>query len=298
MKKRELRPKHPTRDRDGAEFRAIIKRALREDVGRGDITTDAVVSADARALGIIFAKEPGVLCGVDIARAVFEQLDTAIDFQKQLNDGHELAPGETIAIVIGKAAACLAGERTALNFLQHLSGIATQTRRFVDAAQDRVKILDTRKTAPGLRAMEKYAVRTGGGQNHRFGLYDMVMIKDNHIQIAGSITEAVNRVRERKVRRFIEVEVKTMAELNEAIALGVDRIMLDNMNLRQIDEAVKRVRNAATAIEIEVSGGVGLDNVAQLAACGADYVSVGALTHSARALDIALRMKPLGHQAI
>lgn len=290
--------KQPKKDRASAGFLTIIKRALREDIGRGDITTQAVVSAEDRALGIIFAKEPGVLCGIDIARNVFTELDAAIDFQKQLSDGHTLAPGETIAIVIGKAASCLAGERTALNFLQHLSGIATQTRRFVDAAQNRVKILDTRKTAPGLRAMEKYAVRTGGGHNHRFGLYDMVMIKDNHIQIAGSITEAVKRVRQRRARRFIEVEVKTMAELHEALGLGVDRIMLDNMNLRQITEAVKRVRDRGPAIEIEVSGGVDIDNIADLASCGADFVSVGALTHSARALDIALRMKPLGHQAI
>lgn len=290
--------KQPKKDRASAGFLTIIKRALREDIGRGDITTQAVVSAEDRALGIIFAKEPGVLCGIDIARNVFTELDAAIDFQKQLNDGHTLTPGETIAIVIGQAASCLAGERTALNFLQHLSGIATQTRRFVDAAQNRVKILDTRKTAPGLRAMEKYAVRTGGGHNHRFGLYDMVMIKDNHIQIAGSITEAVKRVRQRRARRFIEVEVKTMAELHEALGLGVDRIMLDNMNLRQITEAVKRVRDRGPAIEIEVSGGVDIDNIADLASCGADFVSVGALTHSARALDIALRMKPLGHQAI
>lgn len=298
MKKRDVRTARPEKDRDRAQFLSIIKRALKEDIGKGDITTDAVVSADDRALGIIFAKEEGVLCGVDIARGVFEQLDSTIDFQKQLNDGHLLAPGATIAIVIGKAAACLAGERTALNFLQRLSGIATQTRKFVDAAQGKVKILDTRKTAPGLRFVEKYAVRTGGGQNHRFGLYDMVMIKDNHIQIAGSITEAVSRARKRRAKRFIEVEVKTMAELNEAIALGIDRVMLDNMNPHQIAEAVKRVRDASAPTEIEVSGGVDLDSIARLAACGADYVSVGALTHSARALDIALRMKPLGHKAI
>ncbi|MBE0431873.1 carboxylating nicotinate-nucleotide diphosphorylase [candidate division WOR-3 bacterium] len=298
MKKRDVRTTRPKKDRNKAQFLSIIKRALKEDIGKGDITTDAVVSADDRALGIIFAKEEGVLCGVDIARGVFEQLDATIDFQKQLNDGHLLSPGATIAIVIGKAAVCLTGERTALNFLQHLSGIATQTRRFVDAAQGKVKILDTRKTAPGIRIIEKYAVRTGGGQNHRFGLYDMVMIKDNHIQIAGSITEAVNRVRKRRTKRFIEVELKTMAELNEAIALRIDRVMLDNMNLHQIAEAVKRVRDASPETEIEVSGGVDLDNIAQLASCGADYVSVGALTHSARALDIALRMKPLGHKAI
>ncbi|MGD8979006.1 MAG: carboxylating nicotinate-nucleotide diphosphorylase, partial [candidate division WOR-3 bacterium] len=180
----------------------MVKSALREDIGRGDITTGAVVPGDDRALGVIFSKEDGVLCGVNIAQMVFKQLDPAIDFQKQLDDGSVLSPGVTIAIIIGKASTCLTGERTALNFLQHLSGIATLTREFTAAAKDNIKILDTRKTSPGLRVMEKYAVRVGGGNNHRFGLYDMVMIKDNHIQIAGSITEAVNRVRKKRRKAF------------------------------------------------------------------------------------------------
>jgi len=275
-----------------------VKRALTEDIGRGDITTDAVVPQDDRALGIIFAKEEGVLCGVDIAKLVFEQVDPAIDFQKQLNDGSLLTSGATIAIAIGKAASCLKAERTALNFLQHLSGIATLTKKYVDAAHRRIKILDTRKTRAGLRVMEKYAVRTGGGQNHRFGLYDMVMIKDNHIQIAGSITEAVNRVRGKRKRHFVEVEVKTMSELKEALALRVNRIMLDNMNMNQIAQAVALVRSTPGSTEIEISGGVEMQDIEELASSGADFVSIGALTHSAGALDIAMKMKPLGPKAI
>ena len=249
-------------------------------------------------MGVIFSKEDGILCGVDIAQTVFKQLDPAVDFQKQLEDGSVLSPGMTIAIVIGKAATCLTGERTALNFLQHLSGIATLTRQFVDAAKGNITILDTRKTAPGLRVMEKYAVRVGGGSNHRFGLYDMVMIKDNHIQIAGSITEAVNRVRVKKRKAFIEVEVKTLAELKEALAAKVDRLMLDNMSRNLIAQAVNTVRASTESIQIEVSGGVNLDNIADIASSGADYVSVGTLTHSAKALDIALKMKPLAPRSV
>jgi nicotinate-nucleotide pyrophosphorylase (carboxylating) len=277
---------------------SIVKRALREDIGRGDITTDAIISETDRALGVIFAKEEGVLCGVDIAQCVFEQIDETIDFQNQLNDGSHLSPGVTIAILIGKASTCLKGERTALNFLQHLSGIATATRQFVDAAKGNVKILDTRKTTPGIRIMQKYAVRVGGGSNHRFGLYDMVMIKDNHIQLAGNISEAVKRVRNRKRKQFIEVEVQTIEELKEAIGLEVNRIMLDNMRGSQITKAVDLVHRSSFDIEIEISGGVELQNIDELAEYGADFVSIGALTHSARAIDIALKMKPLGPKAI
>ena len=290
--------KERQRDKQRKQFLRIVKSALREDIGRGDITTDAIVSEDDRALGIIFAKEDGVLCGVDIAEMVFTHLDQDIDFQKQLEDGSALSPGVTIAIVIGKASTCLKGERTALNFLQRLSGIATMTRQFVDATKGNIKLLDTRKTAPGLRVMEKYAVRVGGGINHRLGLYDMIMIKDNHIQIAGSITEAVNRVRKRKRKSFIEVEVKTMSELREAIEAGVDRIMLDNMSQNLIVQAVQLIHNTGRGTQIELSGGIALDNIRDVAESGADYVSVGALTHSAKALDIALKMKPLAPREI
>ncbi len=251
------------------------------------------MSAEDRALGILFAKEDGVLCGIDIAQMVFELLDENVDFQKQLTDGSTLSPGVTIAILIGKASTCLKGERTALNFLQHLSGIATLTKKFVDATDGNIRVLDTRKTLPGLRIMEKYAVRVGGGHNHRFGLYDMVMIKDNHIQIAGSITEAVTRVRSKKKKSFIEVEVQTVEEVKEAIRAQANRIMLDNMNKNQIIQAVDLVRQARTGIELEISGGINLDNIGQFTETGADFISVGALTHSAGALDIALKMKPL-----
>jgi nicotinate-nucleotide pyrophosphorylase (carboxylating) len=285
-------------DKEAKQFQTIVRRALREDIGRGDITTDAIVSDTDRALGIIFAKEEGTLCGIDIAKNVFEEIDSTIDFQKQLTDGSQLSPGVTIAILIGKAATCLKGERTALNFLQHLSGIATTTKQFVDRSAGAIKILDTRKTTPGLRIMQKYAVRVGGGHSHRFGLYDMVMIKDNHIQLAGSISEAVKRVRSKKKKQFIEVEVQTIEELREAIKARVERIMLDNMRPAQIAKGVDLVRSSAPDTEIEISGGIELENINEIATSGADFISVGALTHSARALDIALKMKPLGPKAI
>ncbi len=213
-----------------------------------------------------------------------------------MKDGTEFTPGMTIATIIGPSGSCLKAERTALNFLQRLSGIATLTRKFVKTVGDKIKIMDTRKTTPGLRILEKYAVKTGGGYNHRFGLYDMVLIKDNHIEIAGSITNAVNGVRRnsKKKKLFIEVEVKTIDELKEAVGLKVDRVMLDNMSLEQIDQAIKLVRGSGLKIEIEVSGGVNLDNIINYADLDIDFISIGALTHSAPAIDIALKMKPIG----
>jgi len=283
----------PTKeDKLKRQFRKIVRLALKEDIGRGDITTDAIVS-DERTLGIIFPKEDGVLCGIDLAQMVFEEIDPGVDFQKKLNDGNPLSPGITIATVIGPAAAALKGERTALNFLQHLSGIATLTRKFVNAAKGKVKILDTRKTLPGLRILQKYAVRMGDGYNHRFGLYDMVLIKDNHIEIAGSITEAVKGVRNKRKRAFIEVEVKTFDELKEALSLKVNRVMLDNMNINQIVQAVQIVRQSSSKTEIEVSGGINVDNIEDYATCGVNYISAGALTHSAPAIDIVMKLKPL-----
>ncbi len=271
--------------------------ALKEDLGKGDITTDSIIPPDAQTLGIIFPKEDGVLCGVHIARYVFEEIDKNINFEAKMEDGAEFSPGMTIATIIGPAGSCLKAERTALNFLQQLSGIATLTRKFVKLVNNnRIKIMDTRKTTPGLRIMEKYAVKTGGGYNHRFGLYDMVLIKDNHIEIAGSITNAVNAVRKnsKKKKIFIEVEVKTMDELKEAIELGVNRVMLDNMHLEQIDQAIKYVRTSKKKIEIEVSGGIDIDNIINYAELDIDCISIGALTHSAPAIDIALKMKPIG----
>lgn len=225
---------------------------------------------------------------------IFKELDEKIDFQIKLNDGDNLSPGMTIATIIGPASVCLKGERTALNFLQHLSGIATLTRKFVDATKGSVKILDTRKTVPGLRVMEKYAVRTGGGHNHRFGLYDMVLIKDNHIEIAGSITKAVAKVRKRRKKAFVEVEIKTFEELNKALSLKINRVMLDNMSVNQIKQAVEIIRQANPDMEIELSGSMNLSNIKEFSGCGVDFISVGALTHSAPAIDIAMKLKPLG----
>ncbi len=276
-------------------IRKIVRTALKEDIGKGDITTDSIVQSNAQILGIIFPKEDGVLCGIDIARQVFEQVDDSIKYEAKMTDGTEFSPGMTLATIIGPARSCLKAERTALNFLQHLSGIATLTRQFVKLAGGRIKIMDTRKTTPGLRIIEKYAVKTGGGYNHRFGLYDMILIKDNHIEIAGSITNAVNAVRQniQKKRLFIEVEVKTLDELAEAVHLNVNRIMLDNMHIEQIEEAIKIVRGAKKKIEIEVSGGINKENIVNYAELDIDCISIGALTHSAPAIDIALKMKPI-----
>lgn len=241
----------------------------------------------------MFAKQDGILCGIEFARVVFKEIDPGIDFQIQIHDGTPISPGETLATIIGSAAVCLKGERTALNILQHLSGIATLTREFVIASNNKLKILDTRKTLPGLRIMEKYAVRTGGGHNHRFGLYDMVLIKDNHIEIAGGITPAVQAVRKRSKKAFIEVEVRSMNELDEALSLNIDRIMLDNMNAAQIHKAVQMIRSRSGTIEIEVSGGITTEIVKDIADSGIDLVSIGALTHSAPAIDISMKIKLL-----
>ena len=294
MKGGHIKGRNPREARQKKQFRKIIRMALKEDIGRGDITTDPIVSQNEQALAIIFPKQEGILCGVEIAQMVFDEIDEHIDFQIKLKDGERFSPGMTIATVIGPAAVCLKGERTALNFLQHLSGIATLTRRFVDVTKGRVKILDTRKTLPGLRVMEKYAVLIGGGYNHRFGLYDMVLIKDNHIEISGSITKAVAAVRERKKNAFIEVEVKTSDELEEALSLKVDRVMLDNMNIGQIKQAVETIRRRDRDLEIEVSGGIDLDNIDKFVDCGVDYISVGAITHSAPAVDIAMKVRLIG----
>lgn len=267
---------------------------MKEDIGRGDVTTNAVVPLEIQTLGIIFPKEEGILCGVAIARMVFEEVDKNIKFEDKLKDGDRISPGVTIATVIGPAAGCLKAERTALNFLQHLSGIATMTRQFVDTTEGRIKIMDTRKTHPNLRIIEKYAVKIGGGYNHRFGLYDMVLIKDNHIQIAGGISNAVNRVRQKDKKSFIEVEVKTLDELREAIEFDINRVMLDNMNIEQLQQAVRIVRGSGKKIEIEISGGINLGNIVNYVDLDIDYISIGAIIHSAPAIDIALKMKPIG----
>jgi nicotinate-nucleotide pyrophosphorylase (carboxylating) len=269
------------------EVNAIVRRALEEDLGDGDVTTRCTIGPDAWVTGRLLAKAPGVVAGLEVVRSVFGLLDARVRLAPRVADGEEVEARTVVADISGPGRAVLSGERVALNFLQRMSGIATLTRRFVEAARGtRAVILDTRKTAPGLRALDKWAVRLGGGQNHRMGLYDMVLIKDNHIAAVGSITEAVARVRAGDPRhRPIEVEVTTLAELGEALALGVDRIMLDNMSHEQMREAV---RITSGRIPLEASGGVRLDTVQAIAATGVDFISAGAITHSISALDISL----------
>ena len=270
--------------------KGLIEQALREDVGPGDVTTRAVIPPDVRGKGAILVKAHGVICGLQVAAEVFRAVDERISFRPRVREGEPVQPGDVVAEVEGPLRGILTAERTALNFLARLSGIATLTARFVDAvAPYRAVILDTRKTTPGWRVLEKYAVRCGGGRNHRMGLYDMVLIKDNHIAACGSISEAVRRVRAAGVGVPVEVEVKDLDELREALKLGVDRILLDNFSVEDIAEAVKI---AEGRVPLEASGGVTLDNVAAIAATGVDYISVGALTHSAPALDLSLELSP------
>lgn len=268
---------------------SILQRALEEDIGAGDVTTDSILSPDLLLAGQLLAREAGIVAGLRIAPLVFQLLDERIAFTSHVADGDLIVTGQTLAAIIGPGAGILSGERVALNFLQRMSGIATLTRQFVEAAKgSKAVILDTRKTVPGLRILDKLAVKLGGGENHRFGLYDMVLIKDNHVAAAGGITEAVNRVRARTGKRLaIEVEVKSMTEFEEALSLRPDRIMLDNMGLQDMARAVAL---AAGQVELEASGNVTLQNVADIAATGVDFISVGALTHSARALDISLEI--------
>lgn len=278
-------------DLDPHKLKKIVQVALKEDIGKGDITSNSVIPLEMRGLGLIFAQEDGILAGLGVARMVFESIDEEIEFAPKMKDGDRIEKGMVVATVIGSARTCLTGERVALNFLQRLSGIATLTNKFVNAiVGTKAKILDTRKTTPGLRELEKYAVTVGGGFNHRFGLYDQVLIKDNHIQMAGSISAAVKMVKAKK--KFIEVEVKTLDEFRESMHLGINRIMLDNMNPSQIREAV---RLSQGKIELEASGGVNLDNVAEIAETGVDYISIGELTHSAPSLDFNMRTKSLAN---
>ncbi|MFQ5482588.1 MAG: carboxylating nicotinate-nucleotide diphosphorylase [Nitrospinaceae bacterium] len=264
--------------------------SLEEDLGPGDVTTGSILREDAPGRAVVTAKEPLVLCGLDCFKAVFLKLDAAAVFPGSARrDGDALQTGDTLVEVEARASALLQGERTALNMVQRLSGIATLTRTFADRAAP-VTLLDTRKTTPGLRVFEKYAVRCGGGTNHRFGLFDAILIKDNHIRIAGSLTEAVRRAG-KDSPPFIEVETSTLQEVEEAIHCGVDRILLDNMTLPQIVDAVQRVRGRT---QIEVSGNITLQRLDELRGTGIDFVSVGALTHSARAVDISMNLAASG----
>lgn len=267
------------------QIQAIVDFALAEDVGDGDVTSACTIPADAWMQGRFLVKADGIVAGLDVTARVFRTVDAATEFTQLVEDGAPVAPGEIVASVRGPARSLLTAERTALNFLQRMSGIATATRRYVDAvAHTRAVILDTRKTAPGQRLTDKLAVKLGGGANHRIGLFDMVLIKENHIAAAGGITAAVANVRVCDARRrAIEVEVRNLTELEEALTLDVDRIMLDNMSLDEMRAAVER---AAGHVKLEASGGVNLAGVRAIAATGVDYISVGALTHSVTALDV------------
>jgi nicotinate-nucleotide pyrophosphorylase (carboxylating) len=266
---------------------AAIETALREDMPEGDITSDNIIRPEARSEAFFLAKEDGVLAGLDIASRVFAKIDPSVIFIERFKDGASFRAGDKLARVKGPTVALLKGERTALNFLQHLCGVATATRRFVEAISGtKTHILDTRKTTPGLRLLEKYAVKTGGGTNHRLSLSDMVLIKDNHLRQVGSVAEAVRRARS-KVRPGVRVEVEasSLLQVREALAAGADMIMLDNMPLETMHQAVVL---ASGRVPLEASGNMILDRVRAVAETGVDFISVGALTHSARAVDISL----------
>lgn len=268
----------------------MVQEALEEDQGSGDVTTEATIPPEVTAFATVIAKEALTLAGIDVAQMAFTLVDPDLSFTAHCQDGARVPPGECVAEIAGRAASILKAERVALNFLQHLSGVATVTAAFVTRVADLpVRILDTRKTIPGFRMLEKYAVRMGGGSNHRMGLYDAVLIKDNHIAVAGGIGEAVRQVRKKSPGVTpIEVEVTTLAEVEEALDAGADVIMLDNMDYETMAAAVLRIGKGA---EVEASGNVSLENVREVALTGVDRISVGALTHSARAMDISLKMK-------
>jgi nicotinate-nucleotide pyrophosphorylase (carboxylating) len=273
-----------------ADYEDLVRRALAEDVGGGDVTTSATVPPGAQGTGILLAKSRLVVAGLDVARAVFATLagSAPIRFDGRVVDGDAAAPGAELAIVEGPAAALLTAERTALNLLQRMCGIATAARRYVNAAGGRLIILDTRKTTPGLRALEKYAVRVGGAANHRFGLYDQILIKDNHVRLAGGIGPAIEAARRRAPTLMVEIEAQTVDEAIAAADAGADIILLDNLPTTEIREAVTRIAGRA---KVEISGGVSLDRIPELAATGADFVSVGALTHSVTAADISFEIQ-------
>jgi nicotinate-nucleotide pyrophosphorylase (carboxylating) len=270
---------------------SVIARALAEDVGSGDVTTDAIVPADLRGSADVVVREAGVVCGLDQAFAVLLELDPEARIERLAEDGDRIEhPPQVVARLHASVRALLTGERTALNLLQRMSGIATATRRYADLVEETgVQLLDTRKTAPGLRALDKHAVACGGGTNHRAGLHDAVLIKDNHVAVAGGVRAAVERVRLRHPGRPVEVEVDTLDQLQQAIDAGADVILLDNMPPAQLRRAVATTAGRA---RLEASGGITTDTIREVAETGVDAISVGALTHSVRALDIALEVPP------
>src|SRR6187402_3233707 len=270
-------------------YHDLVQRALAEDRGLGDATSAVTIARGTRARGTIIAKSDLVVAGIDVAAEAFRQLDPQSVFEVRWGDGSRVQPGEVVAHVSGDAHALLEAERTALNFLQRLTGIATLTAKFVDAARGGITILDTRKTTPGFRVLEKYAVRCGGGTNHRHRLDDGILIKDNHKRLAGGVGAAARSAMEKGAGLPVEAEVETLAELDEALAAGAPRVLLDNFTTYDIRAAVKRVNGRA---DIEISGGVTLERIPELATTGAQYVSIGALTHSAPAADLSFELEP------
>lgn len=266
--------------------KTLIEQFLAEDVDGGDITTDSIIDGQDKSEAVIVAKEDGVIAGHRLARGVFQALDPEIVYNERKSDGSFVRTGDTVVRISGKTRAILSGERTALNILQRLSGVATTTRRFVDQiAGNKAKILDTRKTTPGMRVLEKYAVRMGGGDNHRINLNDMALIKENHITAAGSIHKAVQSVRKAFPDRPVEVEVRNMDELEQALREPVDRIMLDNWSTEEMKKGVARVDGR---VELEASGNMSLERVREVAETGVDLISVGSITHSYKSLDLSL----------
>lgn len=264
-----------------------LRRWLEEDIGTGDLTSEALIPEDAVTTGLIHSKDTGILCGVEVARRVFELLDPGLEFTALARDGDQLEYGTKIAEIKGSARSILTGERLALNLLQHMSGVATQTKRLADLAKPYgTRVVDTRKTTPGLRQLEKYAVRVGGGHNHRLGLYDAILIKDNHIAVAGGVKEALARAKAYASHMTrIEIEVESLEQAKEAVAGGADVIMLDNMEPEAMKECVAYIDHRAV---VEASGGIGAGNLQAAAAAGVDVISAGALTHSVKAVDISL----------
>lgn len=270
-------------------YERIVREALSEDLGFQDLTTEAIISETHCSAAEITANEAGILVGMDLAQCAFELLDKTVIFQAKIADGTKVFPGQVMAVIEGRTRSLLGGERVALNFMQRLSGIATVTNKAVESIKDfPCRLVDTRKTTPGLRGLEKYAVRMGGGYNHRFGLFDAILIKDNHIAASGGITEAVTLVRA-KVGHMVKVEVETetLAQVEEALRTPVDIIMLDNMSTELMKEAVQLINNKVLT---EASGGISLDTLVQVAETGVDLISLGWLTHSAQALDLSLNI--------
>lgn len=289
------------KERDFCDFFAMCKaraimQALEEDRYDGDVTTQATIEPDQVGTGVIRAKAAGVVAGIAVARQVFEGIDQDIQVKPLVSDGAEIVEGDIALEARGKVSSLLVAERTALNFMQRMSGIATRTRMYVDRiSHTEAKILDTRKTAPGLRYFDKEAVRLGGGQNHRFGLFDLVLVKDNHIDAAGGAVRAIECARsflsKKGTAMKIEVEVRSVEEMQEAISGEPDIVMLDNFSLDELVKAVAVAREQAPALHLEVSGSVGLHNVADIAETGVDYISVGELTHSVTALDLSMSIR-------